>query len=143
MVRAGAPASASSCPHATEHNNSKASTSFFMMFSYCVPGQRRRNSGLVRRTQAQGGLASFQVLTNGPMVTRSNSRRKSCIYIHRVTRNCTWACVVGTVLSCGLSVGQSAKPGAVDVWMHNIQYHYSPQIAAHIQQLRGQFVPTK
>jgi len=113
------------------------------MFSYCVPGQRRRNSGLVRRTQAQGGLASFQVLTNGPMVTRSNSRRKSCIYIHRVTRNCTWACVVGTVLSCGLSVGQSAKPGAVDVWMHNIQYHYSPQIAAHIQQLRGQFVPTK
>lgn len=41
------------------------------------------------------------------------------------------------------SVGQTAKPGAVDVWMHNIQYHYSPQVAVHIQKLRGQFVPAK
>jgi len=27
--------------------------------------------------------------------------------------------------------------------MRNIQYHYTPQIAVHIQQLRGEFVPTK
>jgi len=55
-----------------------------------------------------------------------------------VTRKSAWACAL--LCSSALLANQG---GAVDVWMHNIEYHYSPRVAVHIQQLRGQFVPTK
>ncbi len=82
----------------------------------------------------------FANRADGPKVTGSNSSAKYCIYMHPVTRKSAW---VWLLLCCAVSLAQSNQGGAVDVWMRNIQYHYSPQIAVHISRLRGEFVPTK
>lgn len=54
------------------------------------------------------------------------------------------ACAVAAVCICGAQEGPHASQdnGAVQVQMHNVMYHFTDQVAAHLVNVGGTLVPT-
>lgn len=49
------------------------------------------------------------------------------------------------IMLTALILGLAAAPrdSTVQVEMHNVRYHFTDEIAVHIQDLRGELIPTK